>query len=111
MIAETADELDNLSALLEKYGVGKLSSILKYKNVEHGWYIIADKDNFKEIYDFVCQYPLTTVSLFDHESANTVVVRPDYKHFVIVLIERSILKAMQKNLDLIGRTGMAYRIK
>jgi hypothetical protein len=109
IIAENIEERDNYSRLLEMNGLGKLSSVLKYKNVGHGWYVIADNDNCKEIYDFICQYPLTTVSFFDSKTADTVVINPDYKHPVIVLIEKDALNAIQKRFDLLGRVGITYR--
>lgn len=111
IIAEDTEELSNFSKLLKIKGFGELSSILKYENVEHSWYIIADNDNFKGIYDFICQYPLTTISLFDSEIANTVVMNPDYKHSVIVLIEKDILNIAKKDLDFLGRVGATYITK
>jgi len=111
IIAENAEELKNFSKLIEKSGLGKLSSVLKYKNVGHGWYVVADNDNVKEVYDFVCQYPLTTISLFDSETANTIVIKPDYQHPTLVLVEQGALDTIQKSFDLLGRAGMAYRAR
>src|SRR3972149_9036534 len=87
-IAESAEDLENFSKILEINGLGELSSVLKYKNVGHGWYITANNDNSKEIYDFACQYPLTTISLFDPETASTIIIKPDYQHPTLVLIEK-----------------------
>lgn len=111
IIAENTEELESFSKLLERFGLGKLSSVLKYKNVGHGWYIVANRENSKEIYDFVCQYPLTIISLFDSETANTVVLNPDYQHPTFVLVEQDTLHTIQKSLDLLGRAGAAYRAK
>jgi len=110
VIAKNDKELESLSGLLEANGLGILSSFLEYKNVDHGWYVIAEKDNMKEIYDFVCQYPLTAISLFDSKNANTVVINPDYKHQVIVLINKEDLGAIRSSYDLLGRAGVAYQI-
>lgn len=109
IIAENTEEVGFYLSLLELNGFGKLSSVLKYKDVGHGWYIIANNDNCKEVYDFVCQYPLTTISLFNSETADTIVMNPDYKNSAIVLIEKNTLNSVQKKFDLIGRAGITYR--
>ncbi len=109
IISENTESLDRFLKLLEAKGIGKLASVLKYKNVGHGWYIVANKDNTKEIYDFMCQYPLTIVSLFDSETANTIVINPDYKNPLIVIVEKDTLTAIQEKFDLLGRAGATFR--
>ncbi|MDD9868129.1 MAG: hypothetical protein OXU73_02275 [Candidatus Campbellbacteria bacterium] len=111
IIAENMKEMDGYSNILEMNGMTKLSSFLEYKNVNNGYYIVVNEDNFKQTYDFVCQYPSTIISLFDPKTAETIVIHPNYTHPVIVLIEKDDLNTVLKNFDLFGRVGLVYRPK
>lgn len=110
-IAKNDQELGEFVKVLAEANFNKLDSVLAYQNAHHGWYLtIDDQGKFKEIYDFVCQYPLTVISLFDSANSKTITVKPDYKNPTIFLITEDGLKDFQQSgFDLLGRVGPAYR--
>ena len=113
VMAKDDTELSDAVKAMEEHDFKRLPSPLEYKNNEYGWYlIINDGTNYKEVYDFVCQYPLSIVSLFDSVNSQTVTFKPDYKNSIILVMKDDILKDLQKaNLDLLGRVGPAYRME
>jgi len=111
IIAKDRDQLSDFSGAMEGEGFKKLDSVFGYQNAEHGWYVvIEDSENFKEVYDFICQYPITVISLFDSKNSENVVIKPDFKNPTIFSITEEKLKDFQlAGFDLLGRVGLTYR--
>ena len=113
VIAKNEAEILSFVKAMNRFDFKRLDSVLEYQNTDYGQYVIIEnKDKFKEIYDFVCQYPLTVISLFDSVNSKTISFKPDYKNPVVVLATDEILKDFQKiGFDLFGRVGPTYRSK
>lgn len=111
MIAKNEAELSNFAKAIERSDFKRLVSVLKYQNADYSWYVVInDRGEYKKIYDFICQYPLTIVSLFDSVDSKTVSFKPDYKNAVIFIATEEILRDFQKaGFDLLGRVGPVYR--
>lgn len=112
-IAKNEAELSSFAKAMDRLDFRFLLSVFKYQNAGHGWYIVInDRAKYKDSYDFVCQYPLTVISLFDSVNSKTFLFKPDYKNPIVFLITEETLKDIQKvGFDLLGRVGPAYRIK
>jgi len=110
-IAKNSNELSKLAKTLKDANFKKLDSVFDFQNAAHGWYVIIDdQEKFKEIYDFICQYPITVISLFDSKNSKTIIIKPDYKNPTVFIITEEHLKAVQQaGFDLLGRVGAAYR--
>lgn len=111
VIAKNDKELANFIKVVDKFNLKPLLSVFEYQNASHGWYIVInDRTKYKDIYDFVCQYPLTVITLFDSVNSKTFSCKPDYKNPIIFLITEETLKDVQKTgFNLLGRAGLAYR--
>jgi len=111
VIAQNEEELKSFAKMMDGFNFKFLSSVFEYQNASHGWYItIDDQTKYKGIYDFVCQYPLTVISLFDSVNSKTFSFKPDYKKPILFLTTEETLKDIQKaGFDLLGRVGLAYR--
>lgn len=111
VIAKNEAEISSFAKAMDRFDFKLLDSVFEYQNTNHGWYVIVnDKAKFKEIYDFVCQYPLTVISLFDAQNSKTVTIKPKYQHSVVLVITEEILREIQlAGFDLLGRVGPVYR--
>lgn len=111
LIAKDSDELCNFTQSLDEMGFQPLSSIFDYVNSEHGWYmVISDLEHFKPIYDFICQYSLTVISLYNPEQFKMITIKLNYQHGVVFALTNEVLaKAQKTGFDILGRVGPAYR--
>lgn len=112
VIAKDAKELKAYTKFLEKEGYSRIPSVFRYEEADHGWYLVpGNSESLKPIYDFVCQYPTTLISLYEPETKKLLSMRADWRHgAVIVLTEEALRDFQAAGLDLLGRVGPAYRL-
>jgi len=110
-IAKNQTELADFTKMSEETGFKRLDSILEYENQMYGQYLVVENaDAFKSVYDFVCQYPLTVISLFDTHNSKIIAIKPDYKSSVVIILTKDTLKGIQQTgFDILGRTGLTYQ--
>ena len=110
-IAKDEAEISSFAKAMDRFDFKRLPSILEYQNANHSWYVVIDgQSQYKGVYDFICQYPLTIVSLYDAKNSKAVTINPDYKKSIVFLTTEEILKDIQKTgFDLLGRVGPVYR--
>ena len=113
VVAKDGQGLQSSARALAAAGLKRLSSVSVFRNIGHGWYLEANSPaDFKIIYDFVSQYPLSIISLFDSANSTMVAHRPDFQFpFVLILTEANLSNFTGYGFDLLGRVGPVYRAK
>jgi hypothetical protein len=110
VIARDSAAQKRLIQSLEQAGL-KRTTVTSFKPAAHGSYVvIEDRTQYKDAYDFVCQYPTTVVSLYDAATKQMVVMRPDYRTPLVFVMTDATLASMSKaGFDLRGRIGPVLR--
>lgn len=110
-VAKDDQEAEQYVRELETNIFFPLENVFAYNEVEGNKYlIINDEKYFKEIYDFICQYPLTVIKIFDQTQAQNVSINPDYEQaFLLIITKENLAKINQTGFDILGRIGLAYQ--
>lgn len=106
---DLAGYIAGLSA--EKFTEAK-SSVDFCSAVENGKkvYAVADKNNFKWLYDIAAQYPTGSISDYDQIKMKPVAFNPDYaRAAALILISRDdLIFHKEKGMDIMPFVGMSF---
>lgn len=110
-VAKDDQGAEQLVKELEKNNFLPIENIFAYDKINGNKYLIINDENyFKPIYDFICQYPLTIIKIFNQASAQNVTIRPDYEQaFLLVITKENLVKFEQEGFDILGRVGLTYQ--
>ena len=110
VIAKDGKELDSFVQVVVNSAFSKAGDVFSLmtalKNGGHYYFVLTDKSVsddkvFKDIYDFIVQYPPGSIQIFDQEKMESVVLSPNYEDISVIIL------LIQENLDLISKNGFS----
>ena len=112
-IFETGGDLAGYIAELAKAKFIEAKSAVDFCSaVESGKkvYAVADKQNYKWLYDIAAQYPTGAISAFDEVKMEPVAFNPDYaRSAALILISRDDIKFhTEEGMDILPFVGMSF---
>lgn len=108
-IAKNNKEIQDFSRSLDEAGFEQAEGVFNLFKLPKAYMTISE-DMDKNVYDFVVQYPTGQVEVFDKELMRSEMLSPDYRHSVVLLVEKDVLNKLQaKGFDLLAAVGPVFR--
>lgn len=115
-LAKDTDQFYELHNLLKDEGfkgTDKIYRIVENPEDYSKGYIVINEHNYKQVYDFVIQYPTGQVNYFDQINTKNFIFTPDYKKQTLILLTTNefMLYLQNNRLNFLEIVGMVYRSK